>query len=68
MRTWQPWQSGGEVKVSYARRVGPDKAFCQEIRLLLVVAFDAQAVAGLDHSLEQADDVLRGDFLAAGKG
>ena len=57
-----------EVKVAYARGVRPDKALCQEVRLLLVVAFDAQAVAGLDHGIEQADDVSRGDFLAAGKG
>ena len=38
----------------------------QEVGLLLVVAFEADAVAGLDHGLEQRDDVVRRNDLCTG--
>ena len=39
----------------------------QKIRLLLVVAFEADAVAGLEHRFEQGADVGGRDFLAFGE-
>jgi hypothetical protein len=40
----------------------------EKIRLLLVVAFEADAVAGLQHGFEQCSDIGGGDFLAFRQG
>ncbi len=44
------------VQVVDARRVDGDERLREEVGLLLVVAFEADAVAGPDHRLEQRDD------------
>ena len=39
----------------------------EEVRLLLVVAFEAEDVAGLDDALQQVGHLVRGHELAAGQ-
>ena len=47
-----------------ARRIAVGQRFGQEVGLLLVVAFETDAVARLDDGFEQLDDAFGRDRLA----
>jgi len=57
-----------KVDVVELGRVGLDERARQEIGLLLVVAFERDAVAGLDDGFERRDDVAAFQDLSVGIG
>src|SRR4029079_6618014 len=52
------------MRVCYDSRIHASQCVGQEIRLLLIVAFQAYAVARRDHTLEQRHDISRRHHLA----
>jgi hypothetical protein len=55
------------VKVVQHFRIRLDQACRQEVRLLLVVAFEAEAISGPDHRLKQRGRVVRRYHLPLGE-
>ncbi len=56
------------VQVVHLCGIDPASARGKKIRLLLVVAFEANAVAGLQHRFEQGAHVRGRNLLALGEG
>ena len=56
-----------DVDVVQHLRVGLGERACEEVGLLLVVAFEAEPIAGLEDGLEQFRDVGRRHDLARGE-
>ncbi len=55
------------VQIMHLACIDRDQSARQQIRLLLVIAFEADAIAGPQHGLQQRRGIARRDNLALGK-